>query len=70
MASSFPMKQQKVLLVSLENQGCKIRRTRDGWFVTFPAGGGTSIHTSVSDHRAVANLRSTIKRAALEWPFD
>lgn len=70
MASPLPMKQQKVLLLSLEDQGCGVRRTKDGWFVTFPSGGGTSIHTSISDHRAVQNLRATIRRANLNWPFD
>jgi hypothetical protein len=70
MANALANKQQKVLLVSLEHQGCKVRRTKDGWFVAFPSGGGTSVHTSTSDHRAVQNLRSTIRRAGLEWPFD
>lgn len=38
--------------------------------VRFPNGGSTSIHYSNSDYRSTLNMRSEVKRAGLQWPFD
>lgn len=52
----------------LEDAGCRIRRTQDGWHILFPNGKGTSMHKTPSDPRSFRNLRSQIRRAGIEWP--
>lgn len=63
-------KRIKVILVSLERQGCGVERRSRGWFIKFPNGDSTVIHVTDSDHRAEKNTRSRVLRAGLEWPFD
>lgn len=64
-------KRRRILLVSLEKQGCNIERRKNGWFIKFPNNKDTlTIHVSPSDHRAEMNTRSRVLRAGLEWPFD
>lgn len=59
----------KRLVAELEAQGCKVRKTGDGWFVMFPSGeGGIAIHTSVSDWRGWKNNASRARRAGIVWP--
>lgn len=63
-------KRLKIILVSLERQGCGVERKNKGWFIKFPNGDSTMIHTSDSDHRAEKNTRARVLRAGLQWPFD
>lgn len=64
----MPRREWVKLIQHLEGQGCKCRRTKDGYFVLFPGDkGGTSIHFTHSDHRALRNMRSGIERAGLTW---
>lgn len=63
-------KRVSALVSSLESQGCKVKRTSSGWWVGFPNGLSTSFHLTPSDHRSEKNLRGTIRRNGLEWPFD
>lgn len=58
------------LLKSLEEQGCRIRETKKGWFVYFPSGDSTIYHKTPSDHRAMKNNRARVRRNGLHWPFD
>lgn len=69
MSMQVPLRRWRKLVDGLESQGCKVRRTPEGWFVLFPHGrGGTSIHLTNSDYRSIRNMRGTIKRAGLTWP--
>jgi len=64
-------KRTKIILVTLERQGCVIEEKKSGWLVKFPNNTGTmTIHNTPSDHRAELNLRSIAVRAGLKWPFD
>jgi hypothetical protein len=48
-----------------------MKRKHCGWWVGFPDGiTSTSFHLTPSDHRADKNLRASIRRAGLVWPFD
>lgn len=60
----------KILLVSLEEDGCTIKPTKKGYLVKFPNGETTTFHKTPSDHRAVLNLRACIKRNGCTWPSD
>lgn len=55
---------------ALEEQGCRIRETKGGWFVYCPDGKTTlGFHKSnASDRRTMKNLKSDIQRAGLRWP--
>lgn len=65
------MKRYAALAASLEAQGCTMKRKHCGWWVGFPDGiTSTSFHLTPSDHRADKNLRASIRRAGLVWPFD
>jgi hypothetical protein len=67
----LPPKEQRIILKSLEAQGCKIEETDKGWRIKFPDGVGTaSLHKSQGDRRSRENLRAEIRRAGLKWPFD
>lgn len=68
--SSLDRKERRIILESLEAQGCEIIRTKKGVRILFPNGDTTAMHTSHSDHRAFANMRADIRRAGLAWPFD
>lgn len=63
-------KRMRIVLVSLERQGCEVTPTNKGWFVKFPNGDSMTLHRTDSDHRAERNTRSRVKRAGLTWPFD
>lgn len=60
----------EVIIQSLSEQGCRIRKTRGGVFVYCPDGKTTiGLHTSKhSDRRALKNIRAAVLRAGLEWP--
>jgi hypothetical protein len=65
------MKQLKVILVSLERQGCTIKPTSKGYLILFPDGEtSTTFHKTPSDVRVLKNMRSRILRAGLLWPLD
>lgn len=71
MSSPLPPKAFKALLVSLERQGCTVKQVKAGYLVLFPDNkGSVTLHRTPSDHRAIMNMRSRIKRAGLEWPLD
>ena len=64
-------KRLKIILTSLESQGCTVIPTKKGWQVRFPDGENSiQLHTSESDHRAEKNTRARVIRAGLLWPFD
>ena len=57
------------LALALEDQGCRVRVTKSGWFIYFPNQRGTmNIHKTISDTKAVMAMRAKVKRAGLEWP--
>lgn len=65
------LKRHKIILSSLESQGCRIKETTKGWLIFFPDGESTmGLHKTDSDHRAEANNRARVLRAGLTWPFD
>lgn len=65
-------KRLRVIIASLESQGCKIKETTKGYIVFFPDEAKSSmvLHHTDSDHRAEMNTRSRVLRANLSWPFD
>lgn len=50
--------------------GVRVRPTRNGWYFTLPVVGGTSLHRTPSDIRAMKNFRSIIRQAGLTWPGE
>jgi len=67
----LPPKKIKILLLSLEKQGCTVVEVKSGWLIRFPDGEtSTTIHKTPSDVRAIKNNRARILRAGLDWPFD
>ena len=61
-----------VLIRSLKDQGCRVRRTKGGVFIYCPDGISTiGFHTSKhSDRRALKNIRAKVRQAGLEWPRE
>jgi hypothetical protein len=62
--------EMKAIVKGLAQQGCVIKDTAKGWMVYCPNGEMVSMHKTPSDHRALRNARSRIKRAGLTWPLD
>ena len=63
-------KQIKALLADLERQGATIKATsRNGWQVLCPNGGIVTIHATPSDHRALLNLKSELRKRGMTWPL-
>lgn len=60
----------KRILDGLAKQGCEIKTTTKGWQILCPDGSIVGVHKTESDHRALRNTRSRIKRAGLIWPLD
>lgn len=58
------------ILDGLEAQGARIKRTSEGWQVYCPNGEIVTMHVTPSDHRAMRNARSRVKRNGLHWPLD
>jgi hypothetical protein len=56
------------LVFHLEDQGCRVRQTKKGWFIQFPDGTGTALHKTGSDVRGPKNLRAQVRRAGMNWP--
>jgi hypothetical protein len=64
-------KRMRVVLSSLEEQGCNVQPTRSGWMIRFPDGvESMTLHRTESDWRSEKNTRSRVIRAGLIWPFD
>lgn len=65
-------KRLKIIIMSLEKQGCVVREVKGGWLVRPPSKDAEqfTIHGTESDHRAELNTRARVKRARLTWPFD
>ena len=65
-------KRLRIIINSLEDQGCVVRETKSGWLVRPPAKDAEqfAIHGTESDHRAEKNTRARVLRAGLTWPFD
>lgn len=54
----------------LEQQGCVVRRTTNGYWVGFPDGKkSATIHLSASDKRSTMNFRAFVLAAGLKWNF-
>lgn len=67
--ATYSTSKMEKLAKALEDQGCRVRVTKSGWFVYFPDGVSTmNIHKTISDTKAVMAMRATVTRAGLEWP--
>lgn len=62
--------QLREIIKGLEAQGARVKETSDGWQILCPNGDIVTMHRTPSDHRALRNTRSRIKRAGLTWPLD
>lgn len=64
--------ERRAIVKGLVAQGCTYRDGSGGkLFIYFPDGVGmTTFHSSISDPRALLNLRSIIRKAGLSWPLD
>lgn len=58
------------LVAALASQpGVRVRGTgTQGWFFYLPDGSTATLHPTPSDRRAMANFRSIITKAGVEWP--
>lgn len=70
MTASKTPRAWRLIFDALEAQGARIKPTRDGWQILTPSGDIVTVHATESDHRAMRNTRSRIKRAGLNWPGD
>ena len=70
MKATLSQKETRQVIASLEKQGARVNKTKNGVRVLFPNGSTTAIHWTTSDYRAAKNMRADIKRAGLTWPFD
>jgi hypothetical protein len=64
-------KQIEKLVAALASQdGMRARRTgkSNGWRIYLPDGSQTTIHGTLSDRRAMRNIRATIERSGAVWP--
>ena len=62
-------KQFVEIVNSLEEQGCIVKPTKNGWRVLCPDGVTTlGIHRGGSDMRGLNNLQASIRRAGLTYP--
>jgi hypothetical protein len=68
--ATLSQKETRQVIASLEKQGARVNKTKNGVRVLFPNGSTTAIHWTTSDYRAAKNMRADIKRAGLTWPFD
>ena len=67
--SGLSKKDLRVVLASLESQGCKLKDCTKGTMVYLPNGEAMTIHRTNSDHRSVLNQRARVLRAGLSWPL-
>jgi hypothetical protein len=68
--SPFPAKDVQKLVRHLEDhQGCKVKPKAAGYWVGFPNGESTTIHLSLSDTRAIKNVKACVVRNGCVWPL-
>ena len=58
------------IIKGLEGQGARVVKKKAGWQIMCPNGEIVTLHATPSDHRALRNARSHIRRAGLTWPLD
>ena len=58
------------VVAGLQSQGARIVRKKKGWQVRCPNGQLILMHVTPSDHRALLNIRSHVRRCGLRWPLD
>lgn len=68
--SALSSKELTDVLGSLRTQGAELVRTKNGYFIRFPDGTSTTFHLTNSDTRSTHNMRASVRRAGLSWPFD
>lgn len=67
--NSYSTRRIERFVMAMERQGCRVKKTNNGWRILFPDGKTTmSAHTSISDQNAVRAMRAQVRRANLEWP--
>jgi hypothetical protein len=54
----------------MEEQGCRVRKTKKGFMVYAPGGGTVTSHGSLGDHRAIKNDIANFRRIGLRHPED
>jgi hypothetical protein len=71
MAKTFSDKDMSRLLKGFESAGHTVVPTKAGYRVLHSSGRGMiTMHLSVSDHRALKNLRRDAIRNGFQWPLD
>lgn len=55
------------LAMDLEKQGARVKRTTSGFLIQTDLG-STTFHLSVSDQRALRNMRARVLSMGLKWP--
>lgn len=68
MSSSQKLLQE--ILKGLASQGGKVEDKKSGYMIKFPNGFMLTLHKTPSDHRALKNERSRVRRAGYHWPLD
>lgn len=68
--SALSQKDQRRLLLHVEKQGVNVTETKKGYLMRFPNGKTEMLHKSQSDYRGVNNLKASLKRSGITWPFD
>lgn len=65
--SGLSQKEQKLLIKSLSDQGCRVKKTTKGHQVYLPNGDILGVHQSESDRRGALDKRARVRRAGLRW---
>ncbi|HEY9503419.1 MAG TPA: hypothetical protein VIR01_17415, partial [Pyrinomonadaceae bacterium] len=68
--SALSSKELTDVFSSLRAQGADLERTKNGYLIRFPDGTSTTFHLTNSDTRSTRNMRASVRRAGLSWPFD
>lgn len=67
MARAGAGKDQRRLIAKAEAAGWQVRDTKAGWKLYSPDGKTiVTMHTSSSDNRAIANMRSDLRKGGLD----
>lgn len=65
------LKEQKAILSGITRQGVRTRRNKAGATVYYlPDGKVFTLHATLSDKRALLNIRTVFRKAGLLWPLD
>lgn len=70
MSAALSRKEIGVLLDHVRDEGVRLKDTKKGIMLLLPNGTSTVLHFTNSDHRGTLNLRATLKRAGVSWPWD